>query len=986
LARRTWLAEHTLNRRDPQAAAVQSFHLRNPDMKKTSRTPLFRGAFALRAVPLALLALSAGLVHAGAIPQNLGTGLGELAARQFVAGNPNSTMARDRALAAAAQVETMSVGVDDSMMRDSADRVLINLTVDGRSSYQQVRAAVAAVPGFVISAEDASYRNGIIEGYVPESSLIALAKTRGVGAVHAVVRPTTNVGAVTQQGVVQHRVDQIAQYKGTGITIGVLSDSYDTYSGPIKAANDVASGDLPGPGNPAGNLQPVVVLQDSPAGTDEGRAMAQLVHDMAPKARLGFATAFAGDVSFANNIRALAGVQGLPNSRPDFAAQIIVDDVQYFNEGMFADTIIAQAVDDVTALGVAYFSSAGNTPPTQAYASDVRIVPVAGGTAGTNLNLAGVNPALYAGGFHNFRADGTQDIAQTITLAANATAGLGSQLRLVLQWDDPYDVTPSSLGAVLLQQPGSLTAGAPQASFSLPAVVAGRQYVVDVQGLSTVTAGAELDVIVTVVNPDGTVFATVDTGNGENFSFFALQSGIYTIRVTGFAGDLGTFTLTVNQGTGVLSVTSDFNILFFRPDTGAFLGAVAENNLATNRPVELPGTLTFPVGLAQVQMVIARANTPTAPTPASRLRYKMINAAFPAEYFSYSAPATYGHNSAAGANGVAAYSPFQPSQPEDFSSTGPVRIVWDRNNNRIPDAQQIRLKPEMAAMDGGNTTFFGGDSSRDLDTFPNFFGTSAAAPTAASIAALVLEARGGPGSVTPMQMRTILQRSAFPHDLDPYRATGQAITSNRGKVTVVMEGDNSLTSQLDANGTTISYVGTSSITSITFNAATGNPGGGNVVDNNTPGLVFDTRAPNAGRSFVVGSGSTVAAASVTPTYLNQAPAPAPTGAFFGVRLDFAPGSFTAGKALRFALDRDEFRSAFTPPTGVTTNGSSADLAGSNVRIPSGSVSTGGITFIGTLADGSTFTGTMTNRIGAGWSFLDGWGFINAQTAVSLPLP
>ena len=167
--------------------------------------------------------------------------------------------------------------------------------------------------------------------------------------------------------------------------------------------------------------------------------MAKLIMDMAPKARLGFATAFSGEVGFANNIRALAGIQGLPNSRPDFAAQIIVDDVQYFNEGMFADTIVAQAVDDVTALGVSYFASACNTPPTQGYASDFRLVPVgAGATANTNINLAGVPANLYAGGFHNFRADGGQDIGQTVNLGSVASR----RLRLTMQWDDPYDVTP----------------------------------------------------------------------------------------------------------------------------------------------------------------------------------------------------------------------------------------------------------------------------------------------------------------------------------------------------------------------------------------------------------------------------------------------------------------------------------------------------------------------------------------------------------------
>ena len=91
-----------------------------------------------------------------------------------------------------------------------------------------------------------------------------------------------------------------------------MSDSYDTNAAPNSAALDIATGDLPGAGNPFGNTEPVVVLQDSPGGTDEGRAMLQIVHDMAPKARLGFATANGGEVNFANNIRALAGFPDAP--------------------------------------------------------------------------------------------------------------------------------------------------------------------------------------------------------------------------------------------------------------------------------------------------------------------------------------------------------------------------------------------------------------------------------------------------------------------------------------------------------------------------------------------------------------------------------------------------------------------------------------------------------------------------------------------------
>lgn len=961
-----------------------------------SRTFMDGSAVSSRAFAMGALLLAAGSLQAGPVPANLGAGLEQLVAKRYAAAHPNSAFAAELQQAEAAS--SASVSYDGAMMRDARNRVLVNVVVHGQYSYDQIRAAVDALPGVAISAEDRRYRSGIIEAYVPEGSLTRLAKMRGVAGVHAVIRPTTNVGITTQQALVQHRIDQLpSNLDGTGISIGVISDSYNTAANfvtggalTIREANDIASGDLPGPGNPLGNTQPVVNFKDfgvfpNTSATDEGRGMAQLVHDVAPKARLAFATAFDGDVSFANNIRALAGVQGLPNSRTDFAAQIIVDDVQYFNEGMFSDTVIAQAVDDVTAMGVSYFSSAGNTPPTQGYASDLRLVPNDGNaTAGTNINLTGVNPALYAGGFHNFKTVG-KDIAQTITLTS------GRQARIVMQWDDPYDVTPTTLGPVILQQNGTLSPSTPQVNFVFSNPTIGKQYQVDVQGSSIIT-GDTLDVVVKIIQPDGTTLQTVDTGNGETFSFYAPQAGNYTVQVSGFNNDQGGFTTTVNEGSGVASVTSDFNILFFRPDTGAFLFAQAENNLATNRPVELSGTITFPTGLTQVQMVIARANTPTTQTPASRLRYKFINAAVPAEYFSYSTPITYGHNSAAGANGVAAYSPFQPSIPEDFTSTGPVRIVWDRNNNRIPENQQVRLKPDIAAMDGGNTTFFTSDTGRDLDTFPNFFGTSAAAPTAAAIAALVLQNKGGPGSVTPAQMKTMLQRSAFPHDLDPYSSKATAIATNKGKVTVTMEGDNSLTSQGDLNGTTISYVGASSISSITFDASTGNPGGGNVTNPSTPGMVFDTRAlsgglVSGGQPFAVGSGSVgLTAANVTATPINPAPAPSVTGQFLGVTLTFTPGSFTSGKTLRFGLDRDEQRSAFSPPTGDSRNGSSGDLAGSNVRIPAGTTAVGGIRFTGTLADGSIFSGVLANRIGSGYSFLDGFGFINAQNAVNQPLP
>jgi hypothetical protein len=122
---------------------------------------------------------------------------------------------------------------------------------------------------------------------------------------------------------------------GSDVVVGVLSDSYnDLGTSPIE--------DLP---------VPVYVQNwDNGVGSDEGRAMLEIVYDVAPGADLAFHTAFDGQASFANGIGRLVAE----------GAKVIVDDVYYLEEPMFQDGIIAQAVEAVIDNGVAYVSSAGN--------------------------------------------------------------------------------------------------------------------------------------------------------------------------------------------------------------------------------------------------------------------------------------------------------------------------------------------------------------------------------------------------------------------------------------------------------------------------------------------------------------------------------------------------------------------------------------------------------------------------------------------------
>jgi len=103
-----------------------------------------------------------------------------------------------------------------------------------------------------------------------------------------------------------------------------------------------------------------------------------------------------------------------------------------------------------------------------------------------------------------------------------------------------------------------------------------------------------------------------------------------------------------------------------------------------------------------------------------------------------------------------------PAAVAESSSIGGGLIYLDVNGNRLTTPVD-RMKPDATSSDGDNNTFFGEDFEPDGNK--NFFGTSAAAPNAAAVAALMIQSAGGPGSLTPTQIYNALKSTAA--DLKP---------------------------------------------------------------------------------------------------------------------------------------------------------------------------------------------------------------------------
>jgi uncharacterized repeat protein (TIGR01451 family) len=152
--------------------------------------------------------------------------------------------------------------------------------------------------------------------------------------------------------------------------------------------------------------------------------MLEIINDLAPGAQLFFATANGGEANMAANIQALANA---PNN-----CDIIVDDVTYFAEGVFQDDTIAQAVNTVTAAGVLYFSSAGNSG---------NLNDTTAGVWEGDFADGGTLAAVSGGRVHDFGGG-------VISNRINATGG--GRRPITLKWSDPLGASNNDYDLFIL--------------------------------------------------------------------------------------------------------------------------------------------------------------------------------------------------------------------------------------------------------------------------------------------------------------------------------------------------------------------------------------------------------------------------------------------------------------------------------------------------------------------------------------------------------
>lgn len=329
--------------------------------------------------------------------------------------------------------------------------------------------------GIEISSVASKY--GLFTASMNDEQLMWLAEMPEVKSIAATIVGVPQ--SVTSQGKTAHKIDQLdPALTGSGVVIGVISEAVDPVA--LKAlvtaselptnilaidwsettAADMESGSASWDANTTGKWVA------SGTASQDGLAMLEVLHDIAPDAQLLF-TSYASSTAAQGNgvgdgivgmVSAIEALSEPPTGAEYSAADIIVDDLFFFDQAPFQDDVVAQAAE-AAILGdaaqsvdsVVYVTSAGdigsNAKGTaSAYEADFSGVTPVNNCAATDENCNDTWDFLFGSGYY-----------QAHSANGAATVQLIKPLEEVcLFWADPLGSPSSFYDLFLFDANGNL--------------------------------------------------------------------------------------------------------------------------------------------------------------------------------------------------------------------------------------------------------------------------------------------------------------------------------------------------------------------------------------------------------------------------------------------------------------------------------------------------------------------------------------------------
>jgi hypothetical protein len=328
--------------------------------------------------------------------EKLDSHLQDVAASRLGAGSPESARA-----AAHRQSVTIS----------PQGEVSVDVYVNG--SVARAADRLRALGMRVIAVSDRAPQR-MVEGFLPAG---ALASAAALAEVHAILSTfaISRTGSVLSEGdaAINGPQARLLGSTGAGVLVGIISTSINHVG--MGIAGSQATNDLPA------NVQN---LRDQPGtgGSDEGRAMAEIVYDEAPGI---------SGILFASGILGAGAEKAASiDLLVSHGARVIADDIGILIEPFFQDGVVALATDRARAAGVAFFSAAGN-----------------------DAQQAWEGPFTPSGANEDFDPGAGVDAVQTI-----GTVPAGVTTTVVLQWAEPWGHASTDLALDIYQIGGGAPA------------------------------------------------------------------------------------------------------------------------------------------------------------------------------------------------------------------------------------------------------------------------------------------------------------------------------------------------------------------------------------------------------------------------------------------------------------------------------------------------------------------------------------------------